>query len=263
MEHRYDGYRLRISPALIEDEWLRISCRRTPPPDHDARVVARSRQADVFSFRYRRRAYFHKTFHPRGAAEPIKDWFRGSRATRCLRAHRLLAAHGFRAPQVVMVGHARRHCFIVMAAVPQRIGLDDFLRNAAGDDARAHRMHRRAQIARLGDLIGRLHAAGIAHGDLLRGNLMLSGRDPARMEVYFIDNERTRRYRALPARARVRNLAQLNRFADDFGVADRMRFLHQYLRHHPDLRAARKQWIQRILDRTARKAASGDDRVGG
>ena len=68
---------------------------------------------------------------------------------------------------------------------------------------------RGALIYKAGHEIGRLHRAGIFHGDLRVGNLIIEGYGPA-AKIYFIDNERTMRYGILSADKRLKNLVQLN-----------------------------------------------------
>lgn len=148
--------------------------------------------------------------------------------------------NGFLAPQIVLVGHKKQHNFIVTVAVPKCISLNDFLRNASGWDAHVFFEHKKHQIAQLGNLIGRMHAANIVHGDLLCGNVLLSGDKPGEYEVYFIDNERTKHHRAFMARARLKNLVQLNKVGAYVANTDRMRFFRQYARHNPAICSAKK-----------------------
>lgn len=100
-----------------------------------------------------------------------------------------------------------------------------------------------------------MHAANIVHGDLLCGNVLLSGDKPGEYEVYFIDNERTKHHRAFMARARLKNLVQLNKVGAYVANTDRMRFFRQYARHNPAICSAKKSWIKKILDRTTQRSA--------
>ena len=195
--------------------------------------------------------YFHKTFLARNVFESVKDFFLGSRAERSLRAAAMLRENGFLAPQVVMVGYDNSHDFIVTAAVPKHITASEFFVNALQLPPPDFINHKRRQLKHLGEVVGKLHAAGIFHGDLLLGNLLFSGDNPSDYQVYFIDNERTQRRRIFTTRARLKNLAQLNRFCTSLTVTDRLRFFNRYIRYNPEV--GRRRWIGKVLARTAKK----------
>jgi len=74
----------------------------------------------------------------------------------------------------------------------------------------ASRRLRRAAAAaeRLGALIGRMHAWGVAHGDLKAANLLVVEKEPAPV-AYVIDTDDVRAFRRLGLRRQSRDLARL------------------------------------------------------
>ena len=252
---RFNGVRLHIRREFVNREFLTACCGETPP--NNVEHIATSAQARVFAFDYRGRRYFHKTFHARNALESVKSIMRGSRARRCAKAHWLLARCGFNAPQIIAVGGGARN-FIVMAAVANCIALSEFLHNAHNLDAENFWREKRQLLKTLGQVVGKMHAMKISHGDLLCGNIMLSGK-PGGYKIYFIDNERTRRFIMLPARERLKNLAQLNRFAGGaLNNVDRLRFFNNYLNANSKIN--KKQYARKVIARTASRERARQSR---
>jgi Ser/Thr protein kinase RdoA (MazF antagonist) len=87
------------------------------------------------------------------------------------------------------------------------------------------RREKRALLRALGTVVGRLHAAGFVHGDLVPPNLWLD----AGGHFVFLDNDRTRQSRLLVGLAGRRNLVQLGRFVvPGVTTTDRARVLAAY-----------------------------------
>jgi len=79
----------------------------------------------------------------------------------------------------------------------------------------------------LGAHVASLHAAGLAHGDMRGGNLLV--RDAgARWEFCWLDTEGNREARRIPLRWRVKNLVQLNMLREGVSLRDRVRFWRAY-----------------------------------
>ena len=119
---------------------------------------------------------------------------------------------------------------------------------------------RRALARSLGEVIGRLHAAGLDHHDLKHSNLLVdaSGR------VALLDLDALGRLAPLRWRRRVRALGVLEAFARDLyawlPTSDRARFLRGYLRAEPSLAGRERRLVgdvrraaQRRLARWARR----------
>ncbi len=168
---------------------------------------------------------------------------------RALRAHRMgtaMARAGFRVPIVVAVGWRAGEGLLVT-------------RDAGGEallEAVAARRHRhdvkRALLRRLGDEVGRLHAAGFVHGDLVPSNVRLVDE-----RFLFLDNDRTRRARLLVWFGGRRNLVQLGRFVvPGVTLADRARVLAGYASARTLSRRARRRLAWWVVRKTvARRCA--------
>jgi hypothetical protein len=167
---------------------------------------------------------------------------------RALRAHRMacaLARAGFGAPETLVVGTRGDEGVLVTREVEGR-GLLDALAERARGAVAAKRVLLRA----LGAEVGRLHAAGFVHGDLVPSNVLVGSEG-----FVFVDHDRTRRARLLVWWHGRRNLVQLGRFvAAGVTLADRARVLDAYARARGLGRRGRRRlagWLVRTT--TARR----------
>jgi tRNA A-37 threonylcarbamoyl transferase component Bud32 len=197
-------------------------------------------------------SFFYKEFHNRGAKDVLKNLFGFTRGKRAFRAGQLLLQYGFLTPEPVLYGVQKTFFFI----------RSNFLitRAVSGDRTYQYLKHhfhlplpgdvleeKRALLSAAGREIGRLHKAGIFHGDLRVGNIILSGRGAA-TRFYFIDNERTTGGRRLSEKKRLKNLVQLNMVRlPHITVTDRLRFLTAYLQENPDMMPHKKEFMKRIV----------------
>ncbi len=208
-------------------------------------------------------AFYWKEFRSRGAWDPIKSWFRASRAERAHAGAGRLRAIGLEAPRTLALGVERRlgrgvRSFLVTEPVTGLVSLEDWAR--AGS---LGWRERRTMVAAVASALARLHGAGLVHGDLRPSNV-LCARDAAR--IVLLDNERTRRSRS--RRERLRNLVQLA--VDQLGPphrTDRVRFARAYARAL-GLDAARARALVREIDaavraRRRRRASRGLDPLTG
>lgn len=170
----------------------------------------------------------------------------GWRAPRAFRMGRALVRAGFGAPAVVMA--ARRGGAGLL--VTRDVGGEDVASALARrrDDLAA----KRALLRRLGGEVGRLHAAGFVHGDLVPPNVHVAGE-----RLVFLDNDRTRRSRLLVWLGGRRNLVQLGRFVvPGLTLADRTRVLAAYAaerRLSPRVRRRLARWV--VQKTVARRCA--------
>ena len=102
-------------------------------------------------------------------------------------------------------------------------------------------------MSRLGETIGKMHAAGIFHGDLRSGNVFVKKVDDE-WEFFLLDNERTKKYNRIRNRLRLKNLVQINMFKEGLSRTDRMRFFKAYLNENPTI--DRNVWANRIMRKT-------------
>lgn len=210
---------------------------------------------------------FAKIFFPRRWYEGIKTLFRGDRAYRSDRRTHALRAAGFSAPAVVLRGRVRNLPFLITAAAPgESLAVYLDREPVAGGPAREPFDRRRETLRALGAEVGRLHQAGFFHTELRTSNLQVDFHPATGPRFWFLDNEGTRRFRHLPWRRRVKNLAQLNMDHPRLSRTDRMRFLVAYL-EVTGLQAHRGHLVRQIGLRTrrrlwenARSAADGPQR---
>ncbi len=215
--------------------------------------VRSSRFTDVYRFGVRfgdneKVVYLKEYFH-RSGWDFIKHFFRSSRASRALKAAFVLAENGFESPTIIAVGN-RKFAFLTTRSfgvtleiekarsVYQIVTADSTSSPQDKQDGpktkqwirQAHHKlrERRSFIRAFGRTIGRMHAEGIFHGDLRLGNV-LARKEADGWHFFFLDNERTRKFRRLPARLRLKNLVQINMFEPVAASnTDRMRFFKEY-----------------------------------
>jgi Lipopolysaccharide kinase (Kdo/WaaP) family len=166
----------------------------------------------------------------------------GWRATRAFRMGEALDRTGFQAPAVVAAAQRRRAGFLIT----REVGGDDLLAVLARPMPLAAK---RAFLRTLGEEVGRLHAAGFVHGDLVPPNVRLD----AAGRFVFLDNDRTRRSRLLVLLVARRNLVQLGRFVvPGLTLTDRARVLAGY----GAVRALSRRSRQRLARWVVRKTVA-------
>ncbi len=219
-----------------------------------------------FSRVYRCRIGFFGTVHNlylkqylhRSTWDMLKHLFRPSRAQRAFKASLMLAENDLLSPEAIAVGELKygfvpvRTFFITRQlenAASACALLEDFTRRA--DKTRA----KRDLIAAFGETVGRMHAAGIFHGDLRPGNVF--GEDTSQgWRFFFLDNERTRRFRRLPHRLIVKNLVQIGMLHKQILTpTDRMRFFKSYLARNTRLGADYKKLAAKVFSITQGRMA--------
>ncbi len=166
-----------------------------------------------------------KHFHPRSLVHRVSRCLGASDAHRELEFMMYLSGCGVdTAPVLASMCTGGLEWVATRAIAPCQQGDAWHPQALAGDRAAV----RRATIA-LGDMIGRMHAAGVIHRDLHCGNVLVRG-DEASPRLVLMDLHRVRRRRNLSRRARAANLAQLFHDRFDFTTrTDRLRFLKRYL----------------------------------
>jgi tRNA A-37 threonylcarbamoyl transferase component Bud32 len=195
----------------------------------------------------------------RGILDTIKHIIRPGRAKRAFDASLMLQSNGFDAPIVIALLE-RRSAFggfrtggvlitkEVENAEPILKSLTDSCPNR---DSALDR--RRSLIAGFGQTIGQMHADGIFHGDLRAGNIMVRD-EKNNWRFFFLDNERTRKFRELSARLRVKNLVQLQISSTTIiGNTDRMRFYKRYLVKNTMSRMEGKELAKKVFKKTIRR----------
>jgi hypothetical protein len=120
---------------------------------------------------------------------------------------------------------------------------------------------KRSLAGAFGCTVGRMHAGGIFHGDLRLGNV-LAREEQDGWRFFFLDNERTKKFRRLPARLRLKNLVQINMFEPwAASNTDRMRFFKEYWAENKKSKVEKAAWVRRahhklikkVLNKTSRR----------
>lgn len=201
--------------------------------------------------------FYLKRYLYRSSLDFVKHSPRSSRARRAFDASLMLQEHGFDAPAVIGLFERRRGPFVtdnmlltreVRNAAPIMQLLKD-VRNCSDRDTL---LAKRDLIRAFAGTVGRMHAKGIFHGDLRLGNVLVV-KEHENWRFYFIDNERTKKFRFLPSRLRLKNLVQVNMFFHGISKTDRLRFLRSYLESNPSVQDHYSAWIRRIIAKTDRR----------
>lgn len=208
--------------------------------------------------------FYLKVFHGSPSVGAFKDLGRASKAFRFWRQGLALSAAGFNVPPTIAAGELRRlrlldRAFVLTSEVDGQ-PLPTFLTELANlDDRKKVLRLKRAGIAGLADLIRRFHRQGFVHGDMLASNLLVSQGAADEPTVYFMDNDRTRRY-PLWFRQSLwkRNLIQLNRMPlPGITLQDRMRFLQAYL-GRSELAVADREFARWLEEKTRKRRKECD-----
>jgi hypothetical protein len=250
---RWFGFRLMFLPEADNVAFLKRCCLHDIDNAHDFIPVVSSGFARVYSFAFNGEYYFYKKFLSRNVFEPIKNFFRGVRATRALKGDHLLIKNGFNAPKCLLIGKKGSNIFMVSEGIK---GGKDLIRlveeEFSGDMTRAKIREKRNLCRLLGKEIGKLHAAGIIHGDLRWGNVMIVKSPEVAIQIWFLDNERTVGYSSIPQKMRIVNLVQMNMISTSVITStDRMIFYLSYLSKNPDMIAQKWNLAQKVLRKTA------------
>jgi len=199
-----------------------------------------------------------KQFFFRSTWDFMKHLFRPSRARRAFWGSLMLTEHGFCVPEIVAVGERRYGpvCMSNFLITCELDGAEDLYAcfdgkwQGSSPDALGGK---RRLIRALGEIVGRMHGAGIFHGDLRAGNIFVKSAE-ATWQFFFLDNERTRKFNLLPERLRLKNLVQVNMLQSEIiTLTDRMRFFKAYLEQSGRLRGRWKDLARRIVVKTRRR----------
>jgi serine/threonine protein kinase len=230
---------------------------RGPFNEVNASEYARVFRCSV-GFRGSRRNFYLKQFLFRSTWDFVKHLFRPSRAKRALAGSLLLNEYGFCAPDIIALGE--RRCgpvctsnFFITSELDNAKNLYDFFDgNWRGQSPQVLRDKRRF-IRALGKTVGRMHRAGIFHGDLRAGNVLVRNTE-AGWQFCFLDNERTRKFAFLPGRLRLKNLVQINMLQSKvISNTDRMRFFTSYLAQNERIRGRWKDLARKVVVKTSRR----------
>jgi len=221
--------------------------------------VLSSRTSRVYkfstSFNGTERLIYFKQYLFRSNWDFIKHLVRPSRARRAFKASLILGKNGFEAPVIIAVGECKtsfldRENFLVTVEVEGAKKIYQFIPNKTDDLTKEQLGAKRRLLRAFGQTVGRMHAAGIFHGDLRLGNILAKEENNG-WHFFLIDNERTRKFRRLPSRLRLKNLVQVNMLnSDGITKTDRMRFFKSYLQKNVDIQDIYKKLTNKVDNKT-------------
>jgi len=203
------------------------------------------------------RGVYFKQYLCRSAWDFIKHLVRSSRAKRAFKASLMLRKNGFDAPAVIAMGEYRagffdRENFLATLEVENAKQIHQFIPRGHENLTREQLRDKRELIRAFGRTVGKMHRAGIFHGDLKLVNV-LAKQENNGWRFFFIDNERTRKFWRLPGWLRLKNLVQLNMARDGISGTDRLRFFKSYLQEN-DVRDGYKQLARKVVARTRERS---------
>ncbi len=218
------------------------------PDRHVARVTLGSGAAAVGG-------YLKREHRVRWKHRLASAWAGFGLASRSLREFALLrdlAAAGIRCPEPLAAGEDDRgRAFLLVRELPGCRDLRAFLHDMAATPT-----GRRATARGLGAALARIHSVGFDHPDLYSKHVLVEGR-PEEATFWFLDWQRSRRYREVSWLVRQRDLAALDATLADELVSRRARVacLGAYLREAerddvplPSLREAAED-VRRLAER--------------
>jgi len=221
--------------------------------------VLSSDVSNVYKFSIRfdgtERCVYFKQYLFRSTWDFIKHLVRPSRAQRAFKATLILEKHGFEAPIVIAMGECKfsfleRENFLLTVEVEDAKQIHQFIPDNLENFTTEQLNDLRELIRTFGRTVGKLHAARIFHGDLRLGNV-LAKRGNDGWHIFFIDNERTRKFQRLPERLRLKNLVQANMLISDcITKTDQMRFFKSYLQENIDIHGRHKKLANKVDTRT-------------
>ena len=204
------------------------------------------------------KSVYIKFFDSRGVRDRLR--LRKSRAYRSVEGSAILLDGGFLVPDLVAQGEVLKgiviyESFLVTGEVGDNDNIYDYIGKFFLPELRGSELQKkRADIRRMGQLIGSMHHKGIFHGDLRPGNVLIQ-RDEGKFTCFFIDNERNRRFPGgIPSRLREKNLVQMNMITmPGISFIDRLRFFHAYVAENPELAPGADDLLKRVFLTTKKR----------
>jgi tRNA A-37 threonylcarbamoyl transferase component Bud32 len=215
------------------------------------------------NFDGKERVIYFKQYLFRSICDFIKHLVRSSRARRAFKATLILEQNGFEAPAVVAMGERKssfldRENFLLTVEVEDAKQIKQLIPESLENFTKKQLHDMRELIRTFGNTVGRMHAAGIFHGDLRLGNI-LAREEKSGWHFFLIDNERTRKFWRLPPHLRLKNLVQVNMLISDcITKTDRMRFFKAYLSLNPLIQNRRAVWANKVVAKTSHRLSRKD-----
>lgn len=177
---------------------------------------------------------FYKEFLPRNNFEEIKAILNGSRSKRARKQSDILVSAGLPTPKILCWGRNNRSVFIITQGF-DGIGFYLYLLNNFPPPLSPEKIReKRLLLKAAGALIGKLHQAGIVHGDLRQNNLLVK-KENNNFCFSLIDNERNHKWRSIPRSQIAKNLTQFSIASHNLlSRTDLMRLFTAYKSNYPN-----------------------------
>jgi tRNA A-37 threonylcarbamoyl transferase component Bud32 len=195
----------------------------------------------------------------------LRSWFRRMVGVKELRVGRELMRLGIPVSVPVAVGERRKfgmvvQCFVAVERLPRRVDLEEWALSVEPESLPSPALRaRRSAVRRLGELVRKLHDAGIYQYDFNPCNFLI---EPQTLELTFIDLAKVQIYKKMPRRRALDNLAKLARHREKIPLTDAMRFLKGYLGGTREKKKERFLLFREIEPLNRRLVASDVEREG-
>lgn len=232
--------------GLRIDEWTRQGL---------TKLIKASRQRTVHRIELPQGAIYVKQHAIPDTRAYLRQWLRPSKAR--IEAENATALQSRGVPTVVPVAIGEEphggSCLITL----ELAGVQSLQECIASDFSHANaalQVTLRQSLAKaLGRFLARLHQAGVEHGDLHPGNVLVRWHGACESELFLIDLHLVELGQALDWSAAHANLLLLNRwFIQKAGRGDRLRFWHAYVDGRDDLPDLRKELAERARELEAK-----------
>jgi len=235
------------------------------PPGGSWQRIKHNPSRSVYRGRVGESTIYYKQFHPRGILGRLAQLTGLSHARKEAYFSRLLSDAGVPTPQLLAGSWKRGRQWLASLAIEPSQNADSWHLEQLSLGPDGMRSIRRATVA-LARLVARMHRAGVIHGDLHCGNVLVQP-DPQEPKLVLLDLHRVKKRRKLSPFDRAGNLAQLYYDRLNYtSTTDRMRFLKHYLAACGEQTSLRT-WIALIErfahDHTRKQLAQRDRRVFG
>jgi tRNA A-37 threonylcarbamoyl transferase component Bud32 len=191
----------------------------------------RGKPIHIFQFRLEKTGYFIKWSRSHSPFERLRNFFRQSKARRAWRNAKGLNGLGFDTP--VVVGFAERRRFglvrrslLITEALPKALPLHAFLYHFCNGRESTKLRHKLTR--QLGNLLGRMHQAGVYHADFRAANILVQS-DPDGVKLHLVDTEAVVFCETISEERLLRNFKTINlTWARALTTSDRLRVFRAY-----------------------------------
>ncbi|MBI3465633.1 MAG: hypothetical protein HY000_21655 [Planctomycetes bacterium] len=242
--------------GLPLDEWLR---------DGAAQVVKRGGHRTVYRVELPQRTFYVKHYRSPGKVSALRHLFRPSTARREWTKAVEIGRRGVPTVTPVALGEQCRNglvrdSFLVTAAIPGAVTLDEYVANVLSQLGRRRQMRCRTElIIAVAQLCATAHRAGVDHNDFHAGNILVQhGSDDAQrrdrakaLSLYLIDVPGVRLRGPLNWRQSRASLIALHAaWRGQLTSRERRSFVRVYLAARADLRISPSAAEAEIVERT-------------